>query len=105
MKECIGQVWYLSNDFQFFLLTPFLLMLMRLNKQAAYSINLLLVLLSIMSSLVIVYHYNIRLPLGGDDLSDNYYTKPYCRLAAYMVGVILAQLYYDRKLAKNPLHD
>ena len=76
-------------------------MLMRLNKSIGYAINILLILLSIMSALVIVYHYDIHLPDGGSDLSDNYYSKPYCRLSAYMVGVLLAQLYYDRKLAKK----
>ncbi len=29
----------------------------------------------------------------------DYYEKPWCRIASYMVGVLLAQLYYDRKLA------
>ena len=74
---------------------------MRLHKQIAYSVNILLVLLSIMSSLVITYHYQIYAPNFSGNWSDDYYNKPYCRLAAYMVGVLLAQLYYDRKLAKN----
>ena len=78
-------------------------MLMRLNKTLAYLLNILLILLSVMASMLILYHYNIRLPNGGSDLTDNYYNKPYCRLAAYMVGVLLAQLYYDRKLAKKGL--
>ena len=76
-------------------------MLMRLNKTAGYLLNILLILLSLMSSLVITYHYDITMPNLGTDFIDQYYNKPYCRLAAYMVGVLLAQLYYDRKLAKS----
>ena len=56
----------------------------------AYLVNILLILLSIMASMVVVYHYDIRVPAINEHWQNDYYNKPYCRLAAYMVGVLIA---------------
>ena len=77
-------------------------MLLRLNKQIGIWAVTLFLTLSIMSSLIVTYHFNIRLPNTSDpDYSYQYYNKPYCRIAPYLVGILFGQLYYDRKLAKR----
>lgn len=58
-------------------------------------------MLSTVACLITAYAYHIKLPTQGGHYSNDYYTKPYCRLAAYMVGVVLAQLYHDRKQANQ----
>ena len=98
--QCVGWVWYLANDFQFYLLTPFILLIMYRSKIAGFVVNMSLVVGSIAAGMIVTYHYNLLQPtMNNPDQGTVYYEKPWCRMAAYMVGVLLAQLYYDRKLA------
>ena len=98
-KQCVGWVWYLANDFQFFLITPFILLIMYFNKIIGFVVNMMIILLSIMASMLIMWKYNFNAPYSDPRFFDQIYIKPWTRMAAYMVGVLLAQLYYDRKLA------
>ena len=75
-------------------------MIMHRSKLAGFLVNMSLIILSIFSGMIITYVYDFKLPSSGD-FSTIYYEKPYNRMASYMVGVLLAQLYYDRKLAKK----
>ena len=75
-------------------------MIMHGSKFAGYIVNISLIALSIFSGVIITYVYDFKLPAGAD-FSTVYYEKPYNRMASYMVGVLLAQLYYDRKLANQ----
>ncbi len=61
-KQCAGWVWYLANDFQFFLITPFILLIMHHNKMLGFVVNLMIVLLGIMAAMVVTYHYNFIMP-------------------------------------------
>ena len=98
--QCVGWVWYLANDFQFFLLTPFILLIMYFNKLIGFIVNVMIISLSIMAGMLVTWKYNFLQPaLNNPDFMNLYYEKPWCRMASYMVGVLLAQLYYDRKLA------
>ena len=99
--QCVGWTWYLANDFQFFLITPFILMIMHRSKMWGFIVNISLILLSGLSGILITYYNNFKAPSLQQEFSDKYYEKPYNRMASYMVGVLLAQLYYDRKLAKK----
>ena len=89
--QCVGWVWYLANDFQFFLLTPFILLIMYFNKIIGFVVNLMIICLSIMAGMLVTWKYNLLLPsTNNDDFGTNYYEKPWCRMASYMVGVLLA---------------
>ena len=98
-KQCVGWVWYLANDFQFFLLTPFILFIMYFNKIIGFVVNLMIICLSIMAGMLVTWNDNFLSPSLDQNFMTLYYEKPWCRMASYMVGVLLAQLYYDRKLA------
>ena len=52
-----------------------------------------------MSNMLIIWKYDFVAPSADPRFSDLVYCKPWTRMHAYMVGVLLAQLYYDRKLA------
>ena len=67
--------------------------------------NFAILLLSIFSGLIITYHFNLLMPSPNDDWQTQYYSKPYCRVAAYMIGIMLAQLYFDRKRGKQGHHE
>ena len=71
--QCVGWTWYLANDFQFFLFTPFILMIMHRSKLAGFFVNMSLIILSIFSGIIITYVYNFRLPASSDDFSTLYY--------------------------------
>ena len=104
MQECMPHTWYMANDFQFFLITPFILMLLHKSKLAGYVTTLLLCALSIVCVVIISYHYDFVLPNPHGYPADAYYTKPWCRISTYLVGVLLGQMYYDRKLAIKGTH-
>lgn len=96
--ECLGWTWYLGNDFDFFIITPFILLVMHKSKLMGLLLNTILILGSIAAGMAVTYAFNFTLPSSDPDFDTEYYGKPWCRLAAYEVGVLLAQLYYDRKL-------
>lgn len=94
----MGWTWYLANDFDFFLITPFILFVMHKSKRMGLILNAFLIVGSIVAGIAVTYSFDFTLPSGNSEFQTEYYGKPWCRLASYEVGVLLAQLYYDRKL-------
>ena len=72
---------------------------MYFNKIIGFVLNVMLILLSIMANMLIIWKYDLLAPSSAPESTDLIYIKPWARMHAYMVGVLLAQLYYDRKLA------
>ena len=68
--QCIGWVWYLANDFQFFLLTPFILLIMYFNKLIGFVVNVMIILLSIMASMLVTWKFDFVMPSGSSKFSD-----------------------------------
>ncbi|GBG31265.1 Nose resistant to fluoxetine protein 6 [Hondaea fermentalgiana] len=103
LTSCAGWTWYLANDFQFFLLVPFLVLLFKIGyfrlapgwkaELFKYGPCVFLVLFQVIITytLIITEH-------SGDPLASmgNIYVKPYCRVTPYAIGAGLAFFHFER---------
>jgi len=103
-KECIGWVWYLFNDMQFYWVLPFFVWAYCKNKM----IGLLSIVGAIFASFAIQFwmciYYEITLSTIKSNKVDSgsiYYVKPYCRIIPYLMGTLLFFIYEE---AKDPEH-
>jgi peptidoglycan/LPS O-acetylase OafA/YrhL len=93
---CMGWSWYMANDMQFFLITPIILFLYhRIHKLIGWSLLMGLVLTNMLSSGLIASHKNY--PVVPDETYEKIYTKPYCRVGPYAIGVMFGLMYYTYK--------
>jgi hypothetical protein len=98
-KECIGWVWYLANDFQFFLMTPPIIYAFCKNRRIGYMIWLFLIIASMIVNGTLTAIYDVSV-LWGDAKNDfktgNWmYGKPWSRMGAYFVGAIFGFGFFE----------
>ncbi|XP_072518738.1 O-acyltransferase like protein isoform X2 [Salminus brasiliensis] len=97
---CAPWTWYLSIDFQFYVTTPLLIFLYRLNKYVLLGVAFaLLVMSSLAGALITAFlHLPVHQPttLAYESYFQYYYNKPYTRYGPYLLGV-LAGLYMATK--------
>ncbi|XP_028392822.1 nose resistant to fluoxetine protein 6-like [Dendronephthya gigantea] len=100
--ECVGWTWYLANDMQFYIISPFVLILAhRFGRVGLLASAGSLFMVSTIALASIYGHYNID-PLalskwGQSDLfnpakadfTKMVYDKPYCRIQPYLIGMML----------------
>ena len=92
LDRCMAWSWYLSNDMQFFMITPIILYLYyKYARKVGWTILGLLILCTVLccSILVGVNDYSV---VPFDDSKnggkfDMIYNKPYCRVAAFAIGL------------------
>jgi peptidoglycan/LPS O-acetylase OafA/YrhL len=97
-SRCMAWTWYLSNEIQFFLITPVILYIYsKLSKIAGWCIILILIIIHIVSSAVISNYYNLALVSNKGDAYDKLYIKIYCRIGAYAIGIAFGLLYFSYK--------
>ncbi len=100
---CIGWVWYLCNDMQFFLILPFIVIIYHKNKMFGLLTILMLCLGSFAVQFALGYHYSFDLSFARQSVmgeqTNIFYIKPYCRLNTYFMGVLLYLIYEE---GKNP---
>ncbi|XP_041453975.1 nose resistant to fluoxetine protein 6-like [Lytechinus variegatus] len=112
-QECIGWVWYLANDMQFFVISPLILIPLFYMPWLGLTIIGVLLACSFAATGALVWinklgANGIHLPdvePTGADFSSIIYGKPYCRIPPYLVGMVLGYLMYkqgDRKIRLNP---
>ncbi|XP_015911602.2 nose resistant to fluoxetine protein 6 [Parasteatoda tepidariorum] len=112
---CVTWTWYLADDMQFFVVGTFLLSILWRWRRTGLLICSLLLLSSWILTWYISYYYNLvplfwglsqstdfkeyknRLYLAWDVL----YSKPYCRIGPYLIGILLAYVLFKNKNAKN----
>jgi len=100
---CYGWGWYLSNDFQMFLMTPFFLWWYIKNRKAAKLGIWALIGISTVLALIIGYNLRVRVspPTTGGITNpkgfSQYYVKPYIRLPPYFIGVLVGLFYREYK--------
>eukprot|EP00795_Rhopilema_esculentum_P001639 gene1639-16106_t len=107
-NECIGWSWYLANDMQFYLISPAILLVMhKLKLPGTLIISTAICIISFVVTGTIIGVNNLNSLLTGDfqgaqnaqtkEFADWIYSKPYCRIAPYIVGLALGGLIYNRK--------
>ncbi|GBM99423.1 Nose resistant to fluoxetine protein 6 [Araneus ventricosus] len=112
LDQCMGWSWYLANDMQFYIISPLLLVTLWRWPKVGYSLLGFIFSITIISSFVITYEYNLVAGLGNivdeakhgadymqrwSDFFNKYYIKPYTRIAPYLFGLLLAYYLYKRK--------
>jgi len=106
-KECIGWGWYLANDMQFYLISPIILYAMyKLRLRGALIFNGCLIAVSALVTGLLVNHYKLYAlqfvadensrPKNGPSFQDIIYTKPYCRIQPYLVGMMLGYFLFKK---------
>ncbi|KAJ6226443.1 o-acyltransferase [Anaeramoeba flamelloides] len=97
---CLGQTWYLSNDFQFFIIAPFLVWLWFKNKLYGWITSGLLMFGSFLYTIIISSHYNMVANVmdePGTHYMNWFYGKPMSRIPPYLIGIMLCWIYFDFK--------
>jgi len=100
---CFGWGWYLSNDFQMFLITPIFIWLYIKNRTVGKLAMFGLICLSWILALIIGAELNVRggPPISGGITNEkgfaNYYIRPYIRLPPYFIGILAALMYKEFK--------
>jgi len=103
-QNCLGWSWYLSNDFQMYMILPLLIILYNYNKIYGLLTVAAMFTVSCAIQIGLFIHYDISLRLLTDNLqhyADEYYIKPYCRINPFLLGIIFAWLYQSRKEQEN----
>ncbi|XP_033640909.1 O-acyltransferase like protein-like [Asterias rubens] len=103
--QCMGWSWYLANDMQFFVISPFLLYL--LYKKARIGLGVIIALcfgsIGVTAYLALYYgapvgvhpfYNNNTLEAYGTEAADIIYGKPYCRIQSYLVGMIAGYVFF-----------
>ncbi|KAJ3439218.1 o-acyltransferase [Anaeramoeba flamelloides] len=93
-SQCLGQLWYLANDFQMHFFTPlFVYVFIKSKKYSWILIGALFAgSFAYLISMTIIHNFPAD-PLTQDlDFHHLIYSKPYARLPAYLVGLCLALL-------------
>eukprot|EP00795_Rhopilema_esculentum_P001737 gene1737-16222_t len=112
-EECLGWGWYLANDMQFFLISPFILYMSYWFKWiGSLASNGALILISIIVTGALIGHYklqslqvvaNLARPQPAASFEDLVYIKPYCRIIPYLAGMLLGYLLFRKVQIKGQL--
>jgi peptidoglycan/LPS O-acetylase OafA/YrhL len=96
-STCMGWSWYLANDFQFFLITPFLLAVYLASKRAGVLLITVLIVGCIGANGYLSWHFKADISPMSEAYSLNIYARPYARIAPYLVGILLGCYFHERK--------
>jgi len=107
--QCLNITWYLCCDFQFFLIIPFIAIMLH-KYPRKYTIVLLstVALASVILQMYLAYKHDMH--LWAFDFAmlerqyDQWYITPYCRILPYLMGIGL-YLLLDSKSSINNLID
>jgi hypothetical protein len=103
---CFAWGWYLSNDFQMFLMTPFLIYLYTRNKFIGLFSITLFIVGCMMGALGVSIAYDLAPSLTGVTFPDSvnsylffpkYYSKPWVRGDVYYFGLLVGIVYKEMK--------
>ncbi|XP_041476434.1 nose resistant to fluoxetine protein 6-like [Lytechinus variegatus] len=112
-ESCMGWSWYLANDMQFFIISPFIIIVLYKNGKAGLCLVASVMMVSLSSLFGINWYYGFTInaqerytdnvPEPGNE--DVIYPKPYTRIPPYLVGMIVAYAIFKLKgkqLKVNP---
>ena len=110
-EECIGWTWYLSNDMQFYIFSPLIIipMYFLFPIGLVLSAGVLAVSIAVSGTLAGVYHHQANtfaqvaynfIPNNTNATTYNnlQYIKPWHRVAPYIVGLVLGYILYRLRL-------
>ena len=95
--QCIPWVWYLPNDFQFFLISPFIILAYCKKRIVGYILIISLILISAITSAIMSYTYDIGVNMDSTKIDGMswLYQKPWSRLSPYFIGAFFGLTYFE----------
>jgi len=99
-KLCIGWVWYLFNDMQFFIVLPAFIWLYSVNKKYGLLSIFGAIFVFFIIQLAICIYYDFNLSYAKRPKYDSgtiFYGRPYCRIIPYLMGTLLFIIYEEAK--------
>ncbi|XP_069119723.1 nose resistant to fluoxetine protein 6-like [Argopecten irradians] len=95
-KMCMAWSWYLSNDMQFFVISPLLLVPLYRKKFAGLAVCVVALFASLLTTGILSTHnkWIVTTFLPGTSMDetmsyqDGYYSKPWCRISPYIIGIM-----------------
>ncbi|XP_071947853.1 nose resistant to fluoxetine protein 6-like [Antedon mediterranea] len=100
MQECLGWSWYLANDMQFFIISPFIIYFLYHKAPVGIGICIGLLLTCFGSLIGLTISKDLEAtPFPQNASRENFlgnsvYTKPYARISTYLVGMVLGYILY-----------
>ncbi|XP_071813468.1 nose resistant to fluoxetine protein 6-like isoform X2 [Apostichopus japonicus] len=109
---CIGWVWYLANDMQFFIISPLIILPLYYIPWLGMSLIAVLCAGSMCATAALMAVYNFPAAImdittatqSDDTFTDVIYNKPYCRITPYLVGMLLGYVIYKYPRKSIKLH-
>ncbi|KAJ8042096.1 Nose resistant to fluoxetine protein 6 [Holothuria leucospilota] len=101
-EMCMGWVWYLANDMQFYIISPLILVPLFFIPWLGLSLIAVLCAASMCTTGILVAVYDFpsafsefqTQPGTHATFTDVVYMKPYCRISPYLVGMILGCIFF-----------
>ena len=103
-EGCLIWSWYLANDMQLFLITPWIIILFNWNKKRCLQIIAAICVASVIIQICVVWHYDLSTSyfyVAKGEFFEDYYVRPYNRINAYLLGIVFAWAYFAWKDKKN----
>uniref|UniRef100_K1RC99 Nose resistant to fluoxetine protein 6 n=1 Tax=Magallana gigas TaxID=29159 RepID=K1RC99_MAGGI len=101
-KQCMAWSWFLANDMQFYVVSIVLLFFLTVNIKLGSCFVFLLMTAGIVSAGVKEHTYNgsfFTMKSDGGAFWNNVYITPWCRVAAFCVGLFLGIIFYKKPKA------
>eukprot|EP00494_Astrolonche_serrata_P026795 UN27058 len=95
-NECFGHAWYLANDMQFAWLSPLFIYTYVNHEMAGITLTagICFILTVVTTILCATEKWSaITFHKYGDDYSKYFYSQPYARMPAYLVGMLFAMIW------------
>jgi peptidoglycan/LPS O-acetylase OafA/YrhL len=90
-SDCLVVAWYMSNDMQFYLITPVILYVyVKFQRAYGWIAVGLLSAISVITAWEVAAKYDLNVVVIAPDNAEYtyyYYVKPYCRVAPYALGL------------------
>ena len=94
--HCLGWLWYIANDMQFFLLVPFQIIAYKKHRYLGYGLTYFFLFGNILCSLIISAINKLSInPIVNPNYFLLLYVRPWTRIGAYQVGVLFGMFYYE----------
>ena len=99
---CYVLSWYLAVVMQFFMISPIFLLLLYHFWEIGFAViaGTVLTSIAIIGTVVGIKDYNV---IGVDPSFNMIYEKPYCRINAYLIGIVLGFILYKQWRARYKL--
>ena len=98
-EGCLGHLWYLANDMQFFVITPFILWCYcKMRNGYCIPLTVLFVAASVTVG-VLTYQNdlpsNTMIGQNAQHYSAQLYIKPWGRILPYLIGIVVGTSYFE----------